>query len=121
MLDTCRRENLPTYPISRLMFPGSSREKLALKIIEYGVFRSGEMPRNVSVIAAIGGGVYGKPPAAAWNIASPIDIVALATFLATSLVITRLASKARIDADSANSKRRDLAQLYELALRLLSL
>ena len=45
------------YPISMVTLPGSSREKSAFKIIEYGVFRSGEMPKNVPVIAAIAGGV----------------------------------------------------------------
>jgi hypothetical protein len=34
-------------------------------MMEYGVFKSGEIPRNVPVMAAIAGGVYGKPPAAA--------------------------------------------------------
>ena len=52
------------YPTSMVILPGSSRAKLALITIEYGVFRSGEMPRNVPVIAAIGGGVNGNPPAA---------------------------------------------------------
>lgn len=75
----------------------------------------------VSVIAVASLEYFFVPPILTWNVASPIDFVALATFLATSLVITRLASKARIDANSAESKRRDLAQLYELALRLLSL
>jgi two-component system sensor histidine kinase KdpD len=75
----------------------------------------------VSVIAVACLEYFFVPPILTWNVASPIDFVALATFLATSLVITRLASKARIDANSAESKRRDLAQLYELALRLLSL
>lgn len=75
----------------------------------------------VSVLAVACLEYFFVPPVLAWNIASPIDIVALATFLGTSLVITRLASKARIDANSANSKRKDLAQLYELALRLLAL
>ena len=75
----------------------------------------------VSIVAVACLEYFFVPPILTWNVASPIDYVALATFLATSLVITRLASRARIDANSAESKRRDLAQLYELALRLLSL
>lgn len=74
----------------------------------------------VSIIAVACLEYFFVPPVLTWNVASPVDIVALATFLATSLVITRLASKARVDANAAESKRRDLAQLYELALRLLS-
>jgi hypothetical protein len=57
----------------------------------------------------------------AWNIDNPIDLVALMTFLVTSVVITRLASKGRLDARSAEERRKDMARLYQLALRLLSL
>ena len=75
----------------------------------------------VSILAVVCLEYFFIPPVLAWDINSPIDAVALITFLATSLAITRLASKARVDAQSAENKRRDLALLYELSLRLLSL
>ena len=62
------------YPTSMVILPGSSREKVEFRMIEYGVFRSGEMPRNVPVMAAIGGGVYGKPPAAAGGSAGNVPV-----------------------------------------------
>lgn len=61
------------------------------------------------------------PPVLAWRIRDPINIVVLLTFWLTGLVITRLASKARKEALAAESKRRDMAALYDVASRLLSL
>ena len=61
------------------------------------------------------------PPLLTWNIENPLDGVALVAYLLTSLIITRLASKARLEARTAENKRKDLARLYETAYRLLSL
>jgi two-component system sensor histidine kinase KdpD len=61
------------------------------------------------------------PPVMEWQISDPKDTVALLTYLVTSLVITRLASKARTEARSAERRRRDFALLYDAASRLLSL
>jgi len=75
----------------------------------------------VSAIAVACLEYYFIPPILAWNINNPIDAVALVTFWATSLVITRLVTKARMEAETGECKRKDMARLYELALRLLSL
>lgn len=75
----------------------------------------------VAVIAVACLEYFFIPPILAWNIDNPIDLVALMTFLVTSLVITRLASKSRLEARSAEERRKDMARLYQLALRLLSL
>ena len=61
------------------------------------------------------------PPVLTLNIDRPIDGVALTVYMATSLIITRLAVKARMDARTVESKRQDLARLYETARRLLSI
>jgi two-component system sensor histidine kinase KdpD len=61
------------------------------------------------------------PPVLEWQINDPKDTVALLTCLATSLVITRLASKAQSEALSAEKGRRDVTLLYDAASRLLSL
>ena len=60
------------------------------------------------------------PPFLTLRVSSPLDALALVTFLITTLVITRLASKAREEARNAEARRRDLARLYELASRLVS-
>src|ERR1700722_20052651 len=49
------------------------------------------------------------PPVLEWQISDPKDAVALLTYLVTSLVITRLASRARTEARSAERRRRDFA------------
>jgi two-component system sensor histidine kinase KdpD len=60
------------------------------------------------------------PPLLDFRIANPLDGVAAVTYLLTSLIITHLASKARMEARTAENKRKDLALLYEAAYRLLS-
>jgi two-component system sensor histidine kinase KdpD len=60
------------------------------------------------------------PPLLTLRISSPLDAIALVTFLVTTLVITRLASKAREEARNAEARRKDLARLYALASRLVS-
>jgi two-component system sensor histidine kinase KdpD len=61
------------------------------------------------------------PPVLEWQIDNPEDAVALVTYLATSLVITRLASRAQSEARRAERRRRDVTLLYDAASRLLSL
>jgi two-component system sensor histidine kinase KdpD len=61
------------------------------------------------------------PPVLEWQISDPKDTVALLTYLATSLVITRLASRAHTEARRAERRRHDFALLYDAASRLLSL
>ena len=60
------------------------------------------------------------PPLFTLRVSSPLDALALVTFLITTLVITRLASKARDEARNAEARRKDLARLYQLASRLVS-
>ncbi|MBZ5592471.1 MAG: DUF4118 domain-containing protein [Acidobacteriia bacterium] len=60
------------------------------------------------------------PPVLTLRISRPADELALLTFLVTALVITRLASRARDEAHNAETGRNDLARLYELGLRLVS-
>jgi two-component system sensor histidine kinase KdpD len=75
----------------------------------------------VSVAAVAALDYFFIPPVLEWQIGDPKDTVALVTYLATSLVITRLASKARSEARSAERRRRDVTLLYDAAARLLSL
>jgi two-component system sensor histidine kinase KdpD len=75
----------------------------------------------VSVIAVATLDYFFVPPILAWDINRPLDSMALATYLATSLVITRFATKARNAARTSESKRRALALLYDAACQLLSL
>ncbi len=60
------------------------------------------------------------PPLLDFRIANPLDGVVAVTYLLTSLIISHLASKARMEARTAENKRRDLALLYAAAYRLLA-
>ncbi len=75
----------------------------------------------VSVVAAACLEYFFIPPVLEWQINDPEDALALFAYLVTSLVITRLASKARNETRKAESKRKDAALLYETASRLLTL
>ncbi len=75
----------------------------------------------VSVIAALSLDYFFIPPVLTWRISDPEYGVALVTYCLTSLVITRLASRARNEALVAERRRRDAGLLYDAASRLLSL
>ena len=74
----------------------------------------------VSVIAILALDYFFVPPRFSLTFDRPLDGLALLTFLVTALVITRLASRAGQEAQKAESRRKDLSHLYELATRLVS-
>ena len=74
----------------------------------------------VSVVTIASLDYFFVPPVFTLRISRPLDGVALLSFLVTGLVITRLASRAREEARNAEQRRSDLARLYDLASRLVS-
>jgi two-component system, OmpR family, sensor histidine kinase KdpD len=74
----------------------------------------------VSVLAVACLDYFFVEPLLTWTIADPVDAIALASFLITSLVITRLSSKAREQARTATQGRRNMERLYEAAQRLVA-
>jgi len=56
-----------------------------------------------------------------FTVADPVDVAALAAFLSSSLLVSRLAGRARQEAKAALRDRGHLERLYELAQRLISL
>ena len=61
------------------------------------------------------------PPILTLQVTSPLDGVALFSFLITGLVITRLTTQVRKDATIKDSQHRQMNRLYDLASLLLSL
>jgi two-component system sensor histidine kinase KdpD len=75
----------------------------------------------ISVLAVACLDYFFLPPVFEWTIDDPKDTLFLFTYLITSLVITRLASRARNETRNAENKRRDVTLLYRAASQLLSL
>jgi len=59
------------------------------------------------------------PPVGRLTVSEPQNLVALAAFLSVSLLVSHLSSRARNEADLAESRRREVQQLYEFSQELL--
>ena len=59
------------------------------------------------------------PPVGRLTVSDPQNLVALAAFLSTSLLVGHLSSRARNEAELAESRRREVQQLYEFSQELL--
>jgi len=94
---------------------------LLLVIVVQSLFSGFIASAIVSVIATACLDYFIVPPILEWQIDNPIDVVALTTFLVTALVITRLESKVRDEARSAERRRMSLEGLYEVTRQLLAL
>lgn len=73
-----------------------------------------------AVTATLAFNYYFLPPYGTFTIADPQNWVALAAFLATAVVASQLAERARREADNANQRRREVEHLYEFSQLLLS-
>jgi two-component system, OmpR family, sensor histidine kinase KdpD len=92
-----------------------------LLVVVQSAFANFASSAIVSVIAVGCLDYFFVPPLFTLRISRPLDAVAMMTFLATGLVITTLASRARVEARNAEARRRDLARLYDLAAQLVSI
>jgi two-component system sensor histidine kinase KdpD len=83
---------------------------------------SGMVEAAIVSIAALGClDYFFIDPVFTFTVADPVDVAALAAFLISSLVVTRLASSARREARTSRRERRNLEGLFELAQRLFGL
>lgn len=76
---------------------------------------------TVSLVAVLCLDYFFTPPILQLEVASPIDGVALVTYLITSLIITRLATEARQKTRTAQRREDALTRLYEIVWRLFSI
>ena len=74
----------------------------------------------MSVVATLAYNYYFLPPIHTFTIADPQNWVALVAFLATSVLASDLATRARNQAAEANRRRREVERLYGFSQRLLS-
>jgi len=75
----------------------------------------------VSIIADLCLNFFFVPPVFSLRVSDSSDIWALIAFLITGLVITRLTTQVRREAEISELQRREMKLLYELAQRLLAL
>lgn len=72
-----------------------------------------------SILATLGFNFFFFPPVGTFTIADPQNWVALSSFLATSLIASRLSAKARARASEAVERQRDLERLYAFSRAIL--
>jgi two-component system sensor histidine kinase KdpD len=75
----------------------------------------------VSAVAVACLDYYFVPPVGSFNVDTPLDLLALVSFLITALVITRFVSKARREARVSELQNQRLKALYNLAQQLLAM
>ena len=75
----------------------------------------------VSVIADLCLNFFFVPPIFSFRVSDSSDIVALIAFLITGLIITRLVTQVRQEAETSGLQRQQMKSLYELTQRLLAL
>jgi len=75
----------------------------------------------VSIVADLCLNFFFIPPIFSFRVSDSSDIWALITFLITGLVITRLMTQARREAETSELQHREMKLLYELTQRLLAL
>lgn len=74
----------------------------------------------VSLAAALCLDFFFVPPLFSFEVTNPLDILALTSFLTTSLVITGLTTRVREEAAISDHQRRQVDRLYQLAQALLA-
>jgi len=73
-----------------------------------------------SVAAMLAFNYFFLPPIGAFTIADPQNWVALGAFLVTAILGSQLSSRARIEAETADRRRREIERLYTFSQKLLS-
>ncbi|MGH9376429.1 MAG: sensor histidine kinase [Terriglobia bacterium] len=73
----------------------------------------------MSVAAVLTFNFYFLPPVGAFTIADPENWVALVAFLAVSVIVSHLSSRARQRAEDALARRREIERLYRFSQQLL--
>lgn len=90
-----------------------------LLVVLFAAVRYGLAVAVIASLAAAGCyNFFFLPPVGTFTIAEPANWVALATFLLTSVLVTRLVSRADQRAREAEARRSEIAALYDLSLDL---
>lgn len=113
---------LVTYAAYRLHLNTAAAGFLYLIAVVFNCLDSSFIASTVvSILALACLDFFFIDPVLTWTVNSHIDIAALACFSVTSVVVTRLASRAREEAKTARLERQKLSRLYTAAQQLLTL
>jgi two-component system, OmpR family, sensor histidine kinase KdpD len=74
----------------------------------------------LSVLATLAYNFFFLPPIGTFTIADPQNWIALLTFLLTAIIASQLSERARHETENANSRRRELEQLYAFSQQMLT-
>jgi two-component system sensor histidine kinase KdpD len=74
----------------------------------------------LSVVATLAYNFFFLPPVGTFTIADPQNWIALFTFLLTAVIASQLSERARRETTNANSRRRELEQLYSFSQQMLT-
>jgi two-component system, OmpR family, sensor histidine kinase KdpD len=111
---------LLTFSAFRLHFNAATVVLLYLLVIVWQSLMAGfARSASIAVISALCLDFFFLPPLFSLRIDDPLNILAFFVFLAVALVITRLVSRLRTEADRAQRRSYNLEQLYGVARQLL--
>jgi two-component system sensor histidine kinase KdpD len=98
--------------------PATTAISYLIMVLGIAVWRGFSAGTVASLAAAASFNYYFLPPIGTFTVADPANWVALAAFLIASTVASQLVVKARVRADEAEARRRELEGLYDLSLDL---
>lgn len=111
-----------TFSYSKLLHVNQTTVALSFLLAILAVSAAWGMVVSIfmSVTAMLLFNFYFLPPIGTFTIADPQNWVALFAFLLTSITGSQLAARIRREADTSNSRRRELERLYDFSQKLLS-
>lgn len=98
--------------------PVTTAISFLILVLAVAVWRGLVAGTTASIAGAASFNYHFLPPIGTFTVADPANWVALAAFLIASTVASRLVLRARIRADEAEARRREVEGLYDLSLDL---
>jgi two-component system sensor histidine kinase KdpD len=106
--------------LGRVVHVNPNTAGFAFLVVVLGASLRGGLPAGAaaSVVATLCYNFFFLPPLHTFTIAEPQNWIALVAFLVTSVVVSRLVIDARIQAERAEQRRKELETLYGLSIEL---
>jgi len=109
-----------TFVLARLGANPTAAGMVYLVLVVWSATQAGRyLSLYVAVICALGFDYFFLPPVGSLQLAGPQDWVAMLSFLACCLVVSRVAELARRQRQQAEQRREDVERLYELSQEMM--